>query len=304
MTRLADAEGTFDYYQAFDRNIGWLTPQEQERLRLKRVAIAGLGGAGGIELLTLVRLGIERFSLADFDKFELGNFNRQAGATVSGLGRKKLDVMLELVKDINPRADVRLFPAGVTKANAHEFLDSVDIYVDALDFFAIDARILVFEACAKLRIPATTVAPLGMGAALLNFLPGRMSFDEYFGLAGRDEDEQQLRLLVGLSPALLQRAYVADPTKVNFAERRAPSTAMACQLCGGIAATEALKILLERGRVYAAPWVVHFDAYRNTLRRTFRPFGNRNPLQRLVLAIARRQLKAMRAAGGGTSQTH
>jgi molybdopterin/thiamine biosynthesis adenylyltransferase len=303
MTRLADAEGTFDYYQAFDRNIGWLTPQEQERLRLKRVAIAGLGGAGGIELLTLVRLGIERFSLADFDKFELGNFNRQAGATVSGLGRKKLDVMLELVKDINPRADVRLFPAGVTKANAHEFLDSVDIYVDALDFFAIDARILVFEACAKLRIPATTVAPLGMGAALLNFLPGRMSLmstSAWRPRRRRAAASSARRIVPCAASASVCRG--SDEGEL----RRAPCAfhGHGMPLCGGIAATEALKILLERGRVYAAPWVVHFDAYRNTLRRTFRPFGNRNPLQRLVLAIARRQLKAMRAAGGGTSQTH
>ena len=50
--------GLFDYATAFSRNIGWLTPQEQESLRSKRVAIAGLGGVGGSHLLTLTRLGI------------------------------------------------------------------------------------------------------------------------------------------------------------------------------------------------------------------------------------------------------
>jgi hypothetical protein len=67
---------------------------------------------------------------------------------------------------------------------------------------------------------------------------------------------------------------------------------MACELCAGIAATEALKILLGRGKVYAAPTGVQFDAYRNRLVRTWRPGGNRHPLQRLVLEIARRQLRA------------
>ena len=48
----------FDYAQAFSRNIGWVTRDEQQRLRGKRVAIAGLGGVGGVHLLTLARLGV------------------------------------------------------------------------------------------------------------------------------------------------------------------------------------------------------------------------------------------------------
>jgi hypothetical protein len=68
---------------------------------------------------------------------------------------------------------------------------------------------------------------------------------------------------------------------------------MACQLCAGVAATEALKIMLGRGNVAAAPVGLQFDAYRGKLKRTWRPWGNRNPLQRIAIAIARRQLKAM-----------
>ena len=66
---------------------------------------------------------------------------------------------------------------------------------------------------------------------------------------------------------------------------------MACQLCAGFAATEALKILLGRGRVLSAPRGIHFDAYRYRLTRTWRPGGNSNWMQRLTLALARRQLK-------------
>lgn len=57
----------FDYDAAFSRNIGWVTEQEQERLKNCRVAIGGLGGVGGVHLLTLARLGIGKFSVADFD---------------------------------------------------------------------------------------------------------------------------------------------------------------------------------------------------------------------------------------------
>ena len=71
---------------------------------------------------------------------------------------------------------------------------------------------------------------------------------------------------------------------------------MACQLCAGVAATETLKILLGRGKVLAAPHGMHFDAYRNKLVRTWRPGGNNNPLQRLILKIARRQFGKMKNA--------
>lgn len=280
----------FDYDEAFSRNIGWLTRQEQAALRHKRVAIAGLGGVGGVHLLTLCRLGIGKFHLADFDTFDLANFNRQVGATVSTLGRNKLDVMLQQARDINPELELAGFAEGVTPDNLDAFLDGVDLYLDSLDFFAFDARQQVFSACAARGIPAITAAPLGMGTAVLNFLPGGMSFDDYFRLNDGTEAEKPLRLLMGLAPARLQMGYLADPSAVDLANRKGPSTIMACQLCAGAAATEALKILVGRGPVRAAPKGYHFDAYRNRLALTWRPGGNRNPLQRVLIALAKRKL--------------
>lgn len=280
----------FSYSAAFSRNIGWLTPHEQEALRYKRVAIAGLGGVGGSHLVTLTRLGIGAFNLSDFDVFELPNFNRQAGASMSTLGMPKVETLAAAARDINPSLDLRLLPEGITPANIQEFLTGVDLYVDGLDFFAFSAREAIFQACAERGVPAITVAPLGMGAALLNFLPGGMTFEEYFRLQGLPELEKAIRFLIGLAPALLHRRYLVDKERVNLRERRGPSTAMACQLCAGVAATEALKILLQRGKVWAAPHGIQFDGYRNKLTHTWRPGGNRHPLNRLAIAIVRRHL--------------
>jgi len=293
-----EPRNAFAYDEAFSRNLGWVTRAEQQALRGKRVAIAGLGGVGGVHLLTLARLGVGHFHLADFDRFDLANFNRQSGATVSSLGQPKIDVLAAMARDINPDVELRLFPDGVAQDNLPAFLAGVDVYVDGLDFFAFDARERTFAACHGAGIPATTVAPLGMGAALLNFLPGKMSFEQYFRLAGCREDEKMVRFLMGLSPAMLQRGYLADPGFVDFANRRGPSTAMACQLCAGIAATETLKMLLGRGPLTSAPVGLHFDAYRGRLVRTWRPWGNRNPVQRIAIAVARRQLARMGRAAG------
>ena len=280
----------FNYETAFSRNIGWLTLDEQQRLRQKRIAIAGMGGVGGSHLLTLTRLGVGKFYIADLDTFELANLNRQAGASMSTLGRPKVDVLAEMARDINPEVDIRLFPLGVNEQNLSEFFRDVDLYVDGLDFFAFEAREQVFRHCAENRIPAVTVAPLGMSAALLNFLPDSMSFEDYFQLAGRPELDKAVRFLVGLAPGLLHRHYLADKTRVDLKTRKGPSTIMACQLCAGVAASEALKILLGRGKVWAAPHGIQFDSYRNRLAHTWRLGGNRNPVNRLAIAIAKRQL--------------
>lgn len=280
----------FDYNHAFSRNIGWLTEDEQQRLRGARVAIAGLGGVGGFHLLTLARLGVGRFNIADLDRFELANFNRQAGASVSSLGRPKVEVLADMARDINPECDLVLHPDGVQEHNLEVFFKDVDAYVDGLDFFAFAARERVFAYCDKNGITAVTVAPIGMSAALLNFVPGGMSFEDYFQVAGHSELEKAVRFLVGLTPALLHRHYLMDRTRVDLRTHRGPSTPMACMLCAGVAGTEALKILLGRGKVWAAPHAIQFDGYRNKLAHTWRPGGNRNPLNRLAIAIARRQL--------------
>jgi len=278
----------FSYDLAFSRNIGWVTPTEQSILRRKRVAIGGSGGVGAVHALTLARLGVGAFHIADFDTYDIPNFNRQVAAAMSTLGQPKVEVVERMLRDINPEADIRVFKDGVTDNNMEAFLHGVDFYLDSYDFFAFDVRQKTFARCAELGIPATTAAPLGMSTAVLNFLPGQMTFEDYFQWGSRDEGEKVVRFLVGLAPGGLHRPYLVWPSAVNLAERRGPSTIMACQLCAGVAATEALKILLKRGKVRAAPHGMQFDAYRGKLTHTWRPGGNRNPLQRIAIAIGKR----------------
>ncbi|WP_348751722.1 ThiF family adenylyltransferase [uncultured Aquincola sp.] len=286
-------DNRFDYGRAFSRNIGWVTPEEQRRLATARVAIAGLGGVGGAHAITLARLGVTRFHIADFDRFEVHNFNRQAGAFMSTLDQPKAEVIARMVRDINPEAEVEVFGDGVTAGNVGAFLQGVDVYVDGIDFFAIEARRLLFAQSYAQGIPALTAAPLGMGVSLLYFQPGRMSFEEYFRVEGQPVEEQYARFIAGLSPSAMNRHYLVAPDAVNFKERRGPSTPMSCDLCAGVMGTAVLKVLLGRGKLSPAPWALQFDAYEQKLRRTWRPGGNANVVQRLLLRFIR-----PRVAGG------
>ena len=281
----------FDYSLAFSRNIGWVTEAEQAKLKMARVGVAGLGGVGGAHLLTLARLGISNFNISDFDQFDVHNLNRQAGAFMPFMGQPKLDTMARMARDINPEINLRLFPEGVTPASVDEFLRDVDVYVDGLDFFALPARRVVFAKCREKGIPALTAAPLGMGTAFLYFSPTGMSFEDYFKVEGHEQQEQYARFIAGLSPAMLNRDYLVAPEAVKFHEKRVPSTIMACDLCAGLMGTSVLKVLLGRGAIKAAPWGMHFDAYHQRLKLTWRPFGNSNPLQQILLKFIRPVLR-------------
>lgn len=279
----------FRYHVAFNRNLGWLTEWEQVALRTKRVAIAGLGGAGGAHLLTLARLGIGEFTIADFDRFDLANFNRQVGATMDTLGQPKAVVLEAMARAINPELRIRRFDIAITTAQIDDFLDGAHLFADGLDFFEIAIRRQIFARCAERGIPAVTAAPIGMGTGLLIFTPGGMSFERYFRFEGQPENEQFLRFLVGLAPAGLHRPYLVDRSRVDLAGRKGPSTVAAIQLCAGVVATAASKLLLGRGGVKAAPWHHQYNAYRDRLATSRLWFGNAGPLQRLKLAIGRHQ---------------
>src|SRR5438552_16999774 len=92
----------WNYERAFSRNRGLISAAEQEKLRRSHVAIAGMGGVGGVHLITLARLGIGKFTIADPDTFEVANFNRQYGAKTHTVGRGKAEVMAAAARAINP----------------------------------------------------------------------------------------------------------------------------------------------------------------------------------------------------------
>jgi molybdopterin/thiamine biosynthesis adenylyltransferase len=284
------APSSYDYESAFSRNLGLVNPSEQAVLRRSRVAIAGLGGVGGVHMTTLARMGIGHFRIADFDTFELHNINRQAGAAVSTLGKTKVDVMAGMACDINPTAEVERFPEGITRENVSRFLEGVDVVIDGLDFSVVDVRDYFYAEARRQGIPVVAVGPVGCSAASLVFMPDGMSWRDYFAMdIAKSDFERYVLFIIGTAPAGLQMPYI-DRKYVDLAAKRGPSLALAVQLCAGVAAAETLKILLKRGRVLAAPVYQQFDAYRGRLAVGKLRWGNRGLVQRIKFLIAKRLL--------------
>lgn len=276
----------FDYGSAFSRNIGWVTADEQQSLRRRRVAIGGMGGVGGVYATTLARLGVGKLSIADFDRFELANFNRQVGARVSTLGRSKIDVMREMALDINPELEILAFPEGVRDGEIDAFLDGADVYLDALDILALDVRRKTYARCRALGIPAVCAVPAGMGVVLLVFTPDGMSLEDWFGFDAAEPGMEIVNMFVGAAPMMFHAPYLVDPSRFDIAAGVAPSTGLSCELCAGVATAQALKIMLKRGPVEAAPHFLQFDAFTLQYHKGVIAQGYRDPEQQKKLAAA------------------
>lgn len=281
---------------AFSRNIGLFSPGEQERLATARVAIPGMGGVGGAHLVNLVRTGIGRFNLADFDRFEPLNVNRQFGATVHTFGGSKLDVMIGEALAVNPFLDITSYPEGLTAENLETFLAGVDVVLDGLDFFQFDIRRTLFNTARSMGVPVITAGPLGFSSALLVFTPEGMGFDDYFDVSGNmPEEDKYLRFAMGLAPRPTHIGYM-DLARVDLKDGKGPSLNIACQLCASLAGTEAVRIILGRPGLRPAPYFLQFDPFLRRLRGGCLRRGNRAPTQRAKLWFVRSVL--LKAAAG------
>lgn len=255
----------FNYQEAFSRNIGWFTEEEQEKLKNTRVAIPGVGGVGGEYLIALTRLGIQNFTIADFDVFETANFNRQYGANTHTIGEDKVSIMKSMAKQINPNVNIQTFGKLDTEGLAYQFVYMADILADSIDFFEIEARRELFRAAARDHIPAITCAPIGMGCSYSIFLNNGkdITFDQACGFKPYDDVSIQsvkfLKFLTGVSNQ--PGSYLVDPTAIDIPNKKAPSTIIGIKLCAAIMAANIVKIVLKRGTIKPAPTVHFFDPF-------------------------------------------
>lgn len=139
------------YGKAFARNMGVLTHAEQAKLRKSRVAICGLGGLGGITFQMLLRAGVGNFTVADGDRFEITNFNRQVLANCRTVGKKKARVAADFARSINKGAKVRKIEKFINEKNAASFVKGAQVVVDCLDNPI--SRIVLARECKKRKIP-------------------------------------------------------------------------------------------------------------------------------------------------------
>jgi len=94
---------SFSYPEFIQRNLGFVSEEGQARLRDARILVCGVGGMGGACLQALVRAGVGGFAIADFDRFEVSNMNRQVFANLDTVGVGKVAATVAQIARVNPQ---------------------------------------------------------------------------------------------------------------------------------------------------------------------------------------------------------
>ncbi len=255
------------YHDSFERNIGIFTQREQELLRNSTVAVAGVGGVGGLLVERFIRLGIGNIKITDPGTFEMSNLNRQLGCSVHTNGMHKAQVVTELAQEINPDAKVVYNIEGITNwQDAVKFVDGADLVLDEMDYGAWKESIYLQRAARKQGIYYCFTGAIGFGAMLTNFAPDGITLEEYNGLAAEEDLDRLESITVApekvlpVYPSYLDAAMDSQMLgEIIAGTRPVPTCSIGVGLASILAANTTVNILLRRKEVVKAPQYVYLD---------------------------------------------
>ena len=235
-----------DFYERYSRHLKLPEVGEagQRKLEAARIALVGAGGLGSPVAFYLAAAGIGTLVLADDDRVDRSNLQRQILHTDARIGVAKTESARIALSALNPRTKIETVPERVTSSNVERFLAQADVVVDGADNFAV--RYLLNDACVKLA------KPLVYGA--VHRFEGQVSvFD-----AG---------LHRGIAPCY--RCLFPEPPPPEAAPNCAEAGVLGVLpgVIGLLQATEAIKLVLGLGQSLAGR-LLHFDALAMRFRET------------------------------------
>jgi len=224
----------------------------QERLLHSRVLIVGLGGLGSPVALYLAAAGVGTLRVADFDKVDLSNLQRQILHTTDRIGMTKVASAIQALGAINPDVLVEGYPNPIDAGCLPGLLEGVDVVVDACDNPA--TRYALNAACQRDRIPLisgaairaegqVTVFPGTPGGPCYQCLyPSAGQLDEtctnngvlspLVGIVGAIQATETLKILTGSGRTLAGRLLLIDALALEFRALNLPADPT-CPVCGG-----------------------------------------------------------------------
>lgn len=224
----------------------------QLKLRSSRVLIVGLGGLGSPVALYLAAAGVGELHLADFDRLDLTNLQRQIAHDTSSIGMHKVDSAMARLSAINPL--IRLVPhrTAMDVDTLVAAVAAVDLVLDCTDNFAV--REAVNAACVAATKPLVSGAAIRLEGQLSVFDPRIESSPCYHclyghgseaeltcseagvlgpvvGMVGSLQALEAIKLLAGFGEPLVGRLLLLDALGSRFRELKVKRDP-ACTVCG------------------------------------------------------------------------
>lgn len=140
-----------------------LVGEKISKIKNLKVLIIGVGGVGGYAAESLARCGVSSITIVDYDRIDITNINRQIIALHSTIGKKKVDVLLERIKDINPNCQVKTYDLFIDSSNIQLIFDAdYDYILDCCD--TIKSKELIIREAVKRKIKI--ISSMGAGFKL------------------------------------------------------------------------------------------------------------------------------------------
>ena len=225
----------------------------QKKLLSSKVLIIGIGGLGSAAGLYLAAAGIGTIGIADYDKVELTNIQRQVIHFTSDIDTEKVDSAKAKIQAINPDVIVQTHQTRVTAENISAIIRQYDFIIDGTDNFP--AKFLVNDACYFEKKPFSHAGILRFDGQLITILPGettcyRCIFNSpppagvvpssseagvlgvLAGVIGMLQATEAIKYLLGIGDLLTNALLVYNALEMRFYKvklNRNPN----CPLCGG-----------------------------------------------------------------------
>ena len=225
----------------------------QRKLMEAKVLIMGAGGLGSPAAIYLAAAGVGTIGLADFDRVELHNLQRQILHKTDDLGRLKVESGRETLESLNPEVKVQTYSDRIVSANIREIIKGYDLVLDGSDNFP--TRFLVNDACYFERKTLISGAILRFDGQLSTFKPHaggpcyRCLFPEppppgmvpscqeagvlgaVAGVIGILQANEALKEILGLGESMAGRFLMFNALNLSFHEVKIAKNSN-CPLCG------------------------------------------------------------------------
>jgi molybdopterin-synthase adenylyltransferase len=195
----------------FLKNVG---AAGQLKLLKAKVLVIGVGGLGSPAALYLAAAGVGELGLADADKVELSNLQRQIIHSTSELKVLKTDSAKEKINKLNPDVKVSLYPVRITAGNIKDIINKYDFVLDCTDNF--ESKFMINDACAAAKIPFSHAGIAEFQGQIMTVIPGRTACYRCLFNTEPEKKEQPLlneRGLLGVLPGTIGSLQAAECLK-------------------------------------------------------------------------------------------
>lgn len=225
----------------------------QKKLLGAKVLIIGAGGLGAPAAMYLAAAGVGTIGIADFDKVELSNLQRQVIHTTADVGKSKVESASGMLKALNPDVNVITYHEYVSSRNISDMIANYDFIIDGADNFP--TKFLINDACVLGGKPFCHAGILRFEGQLMTYVPGKgpcyrcifegpppkdavLSCREagvigaMAGVIGSMQALEAVKYITGQGELLTGAMLVFDGLKMKWRRVNLPKRVAACPICG------------------------------------------------------------------------